>query len=415
MKKRSKKAFPTKYYIRFITFIVFHIFGFIYRIKRKMPPEVKKLKSPYVLLGNHVGHWDPFIIGNFLPRFTRFVASDASMRGGVNKFFMTRLGTIPKKKNMRDTKVIRDIVAVLQQGGNVGIFPEAVRNWAGSTMSMDSSTARLIKMLKVPVVVAVLKGMNLFNPRWAKKVRRTELEVEYKLLFTSDQVKELSEEEITKQIIEHLSHDEVEYQRKHMNKIRSDKRAEHISFALYTCPECEAIDSFRAEGNDFKCLYCNYDVHIDEYGFFERPNGGKLYFDNIRDWYNWEGKWLVDYVKQKFDVQSKEVIFEDKNSKIYHTTSDGDLDFIGVADIRLFINRLEIDFKDKEECMIMTLDDLQTISPQINDRLEMYYKDEAYRAIGEREGVSALKWEIAVNTIWKRMGQTNKLAPYVSF
>ncbi|PLX13803.1 MAG: hypothetical protein C0597_11000 [Marinilabiliales bacterium] len=412
---KQKRVYRTRYYIRFLTFMVFHIVGFLYRIKRNLPKEVKKLKSPYLLLSNHVGHWDPFIIGNFLPRFTRFVASDASMRGGVNKFFLTRLGTIPKKKNMRDTKVIRDIIAVIEQGNNVGIFPEAVRNWAGSTMNMDSSTARLVKMLEVPVVVAVLKGMNLFNPRWARKVRRTKLEVEYKLLLTSEQVKTLTEDEIFEKIVNSLSHDEVDYQCQQMKKIHSNRRAEHISYALYICPECKTVDSFRAQGNNFKCNQCNYDIHIDDYGFFDRVSNGELHFDNIRDWYNWEGSWLVEHISKKFEEQSKELIFEDINSKIYHTTSRGDLDFIGIADIRLYVDRIELDFKGKEELMIMNFEDLQTISPQINDRLEIYYKNEAYRAIGEREGVSALKWEIAVNTIWNRLGQTSKLAPYVSF
>lgn len=412
---KYKKVYPTKYYIRFITYAVFTIVGVIYRIKRKLPKEVRKLKSPYLLLSNHVGHWDPFLVGNFLPKFTHFVASDASMRSGINKFFMTRLGTIPVKKNMKDIKVIRDIIAVLKQGENVGFFPEAVRNWAGSTMNMDNSTAKLIKVLQVPVVVAVLKGMNLFNPRWAKGVRRTKVEIDYKLLLTSDKAMSLAEDEINEKMVKHLHHDEVEYQRKYMNKIHSNKRAEHISYALYVCPECNSIDSFSAQGNNFRCTQCSYNIHIDEYGFFERPDGGNLYFDNIRDWYNWEGKWLVDHVSKIFDQQFKEVIFEDHNSKIYHTTSGGGLDFIGIADIRLFIGRIEIDFKDRDECMIMNFDDLQTISPQVNDRLEIYYNNEAYRAIGEREGVSALKWEIAVNTIWKKLGQNNKLAPYIYF
>ena len=257
--------------------------------------------------------------------------------------------------------------------------------------------------------------MNLFNPRWSKKVRRTQLEIEYKILFNAEQVLSLSDDEMYEQLNSNLSHDEVEYQRKYMNKIYSETRAEHISFALYVCPECNAIDSFKASGNNFECSHCNYNIHIDDYGFFERPKGGEIHFDNIRDWYNWEGKWLVNYVNKMFDEQSQEIVFEDKNSNIFHSTSGGNLDFIGIADIRLFINRIEIDFKEKDECLHMNFDDLQTISPQINDRLEIYYKSQAYRAIGEREGVSALKWEVAVNAIWKKLGQDNKLAPYISF
>ncbi len=377
-----------------------------------MPREVKKLKSPYILLSNHVGHWDPFIVGNFLPRFTHFVASDASMRGGFNKFFLTRLGTIPKKKNMRDSKVIRDIISVINQGENIGIFPEAVRTWDGTRMEIDRSTVRLIKMIKVPVIVSVLKGMNLFHPRWSKTTRRTKLEVEYKLMLDQKQVIELSEDEIYQKLLEYIHHDEVEYQRKHMNVIYSDKKAEHIGHALYLCPECNAIDSIRAQGNDFFCSKCNYDIHIDDFGFFERKTEGNLHFDNIRDWNKWQEKCLVNYVNDKLNISSNDILFEDKNSNIYHTTTTGNPDFIGKADVKLFVDRLEFHFTDKKEDLVMKLEELQTISPQINERLEIYYNDHAYRVIGDREGVSALKWEIAVNVIWKNMRLTNKMASY---
>jgi len=59
---------------------------------------------------------------------------------------------------MRDSQVIRDIVTIIKQGENIGIFSEAVRNWSGSTSPMDPSIGKLIKMLKVPVVITVLKA-----------------------------------------------------------------------------------------------------------------------------------------------------------------------------------------------------------------------------------------------------------------
>ena len=410
----KKKAYPTKYYIRFIVWLVFHIVGLIYRVKRILPKEVKQLKSPYLLLCNHVGHWDPFFVGNFLPRFTHFVASDASMRSGFNKFFMTRLGTIPKKKNIRDSKVIRDIVSVIKQEENIGIFPEAVRNWAGTTMNMDQSIVKLIKMLNVPVIVAVLKGMNLFHPRWSKTARRTKIEVEYKLLFDNEQLKQLSDDEIFEKLKKYLHHDEVEYQREHMNKIHSERRAEHIGHALYVCPQCYAIDSFKSEGNDFKCAKCNYDIHIDDCGFFERETAGKLFFDNIRDWYYWQEKWMAKFVNDRLDNHPNELIFEDLNSEIYHTQSDYKLDYLGNADVKLFPDRIEIRFKNNREKLEFKFEDLQTISPQINERLEIYFQNEAYRIIGSVPGVSALKWEVAANIIWKKIGQTTKLVSYIN-
>ncbi len=410
----SKKAYPTSYLIRFITHIVFFLFTKFYGIKKKMPEEVKKLKPPYLVLGNHVGYWDPFITGHFLPYFTHFVSSDAAFRKPIIRFFLNGLGTVPKKKSIRDTKVIRDIISVIKQGENIGIFPEATRTWSGSTQPVDSSIVKLIKMLKVPVVVPVLKGMNLFNPRWAYKIRRTKVVVEYKLLFTKNDISELSEDEIYKQFIKAIHHNEVEYQRNKMNKIHSQKRAEYINHALYLCPECKSIDTFSAEGNDFYCRSCGYDIHIDKYGFFKRKSYGKLIFNNIKDWFNWEEKELLSFINEKLNSNFNDVIFEDKASKVYIEDENFNMTFTGTADIKMFTNRIEVKFTQNKRILTFNFDDLQTINPQVNERLEIYYKNTAYRITGNQPGVSALKWEVALNAIWKHLGHDHKLSSYIN-
>jgi len=409
----SKKQYPTKAYMRFVVYIVMSCFAFFYRIKRKIPKEVKELKPPYLLLGNHVGFWDPFIVGNFLPHYTHFVSSDAAFRNPIFNFFLTRLGTIPKKKNMRDSQVIRDIVSVIRQGENVGVFPEAVRNWDGSSFALDKSIIKLIKLLKVPVIVPILKGMNLFNPRWSPHLRRTKLQVDYTLLFTKDEISNLSEDQLFERLSKTLKHDEVEYQKKHKNPIRSEKRAEFINHALYICPECNAIDSFKVEGNDFKCSKCEYEIHINKYGFFEVLSDNKLYFDNIRDWNKWQEPWLLKYVNGKVKNAFEGVIFKDVLSNVYHTKSKGKPDFIGTANIELYVDRIEINFTANIENLIINFDDLQTINPQVSEMLEIFYNGEAYRIIGHEKGVSALKWEVALNAIWRIQDQETKLSPYI--
>lgn len=409
---KQKKAYPTNLIIRFLVYLTFSSFILYYRVKKKVPKEVKELKAPYLVLSNHVGFWDPFIAGHYLPHFTHFVSSDAVFRNPLLRFFLTRLGTIPKKKNMRDSQVIRDIITVIRQGENVGIFPEAVRNWSGSTSPMDPSIGKLIKMLKVPVVVPLLKGMNLMHPRWAFKIRPYPMEVEYKLLFTKEDVASLDSQAIFEGLTEGMKHDEVAYQQDRMEKIRSKKRAEHIGHALYLCPECQALDSFQAKGNNFTCERCNYAIHIDDYGFFERKDEGKLHFNNVRDWFDWEEKELVHFTRQKLLSQSKEPIFTDKKMEIFKNDIKGELIPIGLADVHLYYNRILIDFYEKEE-LEFNFTDLQTINPQTKERLEIFYKNDAYRIAGTRPGVSALKWEVAVNTIWNEMGLTAKMVPYI--
>ncbi len=406
-------AYPTKHSIRFFTYVFFSVFTSFFRIRKKLPNNVKKLKPPYIILSNHVGFWDPFIVGHYLPHFTHFVSSDAVFKGRLTRFFLTRLGTIPKKKNVRDTKVIRDILSVINQGENVGIFPEAVRNWAGSSFAIDPSIIKLIKLLKVPVVVATLKGMNLFNPRWAKNTRRTHVEVEYTLLFEKHEIGSLSENEMFEQLSLAIEFDEVKHQKEMMNKIYSQNRSEHINHAIYTCPQCEAIDSFRINKNNFTCSKCNYDIYINEYGFFERITEGKLHFDNIRDWYNWQEKWLLSYINNKLDTSNFDVIFEDINSKVYHSKPEESLKYIGSANVKLYIDRIELDFVDDKESIIFNFNDLQTINPQVDERVEISYNNDMYRLIGSRNGVSGLKWEVALNAIWKTIGQHYKLSPYI--
>lgn len=407
-----KKAYPTRLYVRILAFIVFTFFARIYNIKKKMPKEVLNLKSPYLVLSNHIGYWDPFLIGIFLPRFIHFVSSDAAFRNPVVRFFLTRLGTIPKKKNIRDTKVIRDIAAVIMQGENVGIFPEAVRNWAGKTQPVDKSVAKLIKMLKVPVVVPIIKGMNLFNPRWSTKLRHTKVEVEYTLLFSKEDIDILSTDKIFEQLNKALQHDEVAWQMQNLNKVRSKHKAEYINHALYVCPECLSIDSFKAKGNDFYCTECNYDIRINKYSFFERITKGKLHFDNIRDWFDWEEKYMLNFINEKVNKNCSEVIFADKRSKVYKSNQKQEMEYIDDADIKFYIDKIVIVYYNNESFTI-NYDDLQTINPQVKERLEIFYNNEAYRIIGGRPGVSALKWEVAVNAVWKKMGQEHKLSAYI--
>ncbi len=411
----KKKHYPTSLFIRFITHIVFTLFTKYYGIKAKMPENVKKLKAPYLVLGNHVGYWDPFITGYFLPEYTHFVSSDAAFRNPVIRFFLTKLGTIPKRKSIRDIKVIKDIISVIKQGENVGIFAEATRNWAGTTQAVDPSVAKLIKMLKVPVVVPVLKGMNLFNPRWAYKIRRTNVEIEYKLLFTKTDTAELSKKKIYDKFTKAIFHDEVEYQRKKMNVIHSRKRAEYINHALYLCPKCKSIDNFSVKGNVFYCRSCGYDIYINRYGFFERKSFGYLYFDNIRDWFTWENKQLIKSITKNIQKEYKDIIFEDTSSKVYvEAKNKKDLFFTGFADIKLYTNKIVIDYTNKNNKIILLFSDIQTINPQVNERLEVYYNNTAYRIIGNEPGISAIKWEIAANVIWKLSGQYNKLSSYIN-
>ena len=99
--------------------------------------------------------------------------------------------------------------------------------------------------------------------------------------------------------------------------------------------------------------------------------------------------------------------------EIFKNDAKGKLVTIGLADVHLYRDKIRIDFLERKESLEFNFIDLQTINPQTKERLEIFYKDAAYRIAGTRLGVSALKWEIAVNTIWKEMGLAAKMVPYI--
>ena len=391
--------------LRVFLFVYTHIFN----IRKNISPEVKNLKAPYLLLSNHMGTWDPFVIGYFLDDPIHFVSSDAVFRDRFMRFLLTRMGVIPKKKNVRDTRVIRIMLAVIKSNNSVGLFPEASRSWTGRTMNIDPATAKLIKLLNVPVVTAKMKGMQLFNPRWGTRLRRSCVMIDYNITLSQEDLKNLSETEIHAKIKGDLSHNEVEYQRQKRNKLYSSHRAEYISFVLFTCPQCKSIGQISNHGNNFSCTSCNSEWHIDDYGFFEGITHESK-FDNIIAWSDWQQLYYTTLIEKYLESNSEEALLSDKNMIVFKERNKG-FRRVGKCNMQFFRDRIELHYS-KGKIEILPLDKIQTLSPQLRERIEIIYDDKAIRIVGKKKGVSGLKWEMACNTYWKKSGQDYKLSTY---
>jgi hypothetical protein len=274
--------------------------------------------------------------------------------------------------------------AVTQSGGAIGLFPEGTRSWTGTSLHVEPSIAKLIKLLNVPVITAVMKGMHLTNPRWAFKLRRSSMIIEYKLTFTPEQIKETSREEIYQKVVRDITHDEVDFQRENKFVIRSSYRAEHLGFVLFCCPACKSIGQIRSLKNDFECKSCGQKHHVNQYGFFEIIAGGTDTFDNLRDWYEWQRLSFEKFIQEH----------------------------LGTATISFYINRLLIRFNDGRQ-MEMPLDQIQTLNPQLRERIELIFKGQNFRITSKTPGISGLKWEFAANAIWQLTGQEFKQSSYL--
>ncbi len=388
--------------------VVMFFFTRIYHIRANIPDEIKNAKEAYLLLANHVGFWDPFVIGYFLRKKPHFVASDAVMKDPVKRFFLTGFKIIPKKKNERDSQVIRNILEHLQNNEAVALFPEATRTWTGETLYIDESIGKLLKLAKVKVITAKTSGMFLFNPRWAYKIRKSGVLIDFEEIATRETIKSLDYIALTDIIRKKLYHNEWDYQKQHHIKIYSNKRAEYLNHTLFFCGNCKSIDGYLAKENVMHCRHCGEKILVDSYGFLQYQS----IKTNIADAFKLQTNYFKAYIEDKIKSKCEESFFVEQNMLVYKSENTPNFEFIGKANLHFYADFIEISYHDgKSE--VWNFSEIKTLNPQLKERIEMNTNNFSYRFIGEQNGVSGIKWEMAINIVWKFMGEEYKLSTYL--
>lgn len=378
-----------------------------------MAPEVQKLEEPYLLLPNHYGRYDPFIIAYFLFPYYKpanFVSSDAILRDRIYGKLFRGLGAIPKKKGVRDTQVIREMVKVIERGNPVALFAEGSRSWSGVNNYIDPSIAKLIKLFKVPVVTAKMKGASVFDPRWSERLRRSRLEIDYKLTLSKEEIDSMSEEEVMKKLLPDIEHDDIEYLKNSKVIIKSNRRAEYIEKILFQCPECNSYEGFDSYHNRFACNACGYRAMVNKRGFFTSKYN-KIYFNNTRDWLNWQNSNFVSFVSQKWQVKPEKSLFYATGLRFQKAEGYAPMEEIGKGAALFYYDRIVFKIKDKK--IEFPISEIDSLSAQHQERVELNVGETAYRFTSLMHKEPGLKWEIAINTIWFNTDQKFKLSPYL--
>ncbi|PKL23079.1 MAG: hypothetical protein CVV47_16350 [Spirochaetae bacterium HGW-Spirochaetae-3] len=278
---------------RWFNFLLRHTFSAFlkrwFRIRSASAGVFSRVKPPYVLIPTHHGTLDPFMVSYFVRDPVYWVTSDGNMRSSTMKFLLGLVGSIPKSKSIPDMETIGWIVEVIRKrGGVVGIFAEGQASWDGHTQEIIPSTAKLIKLLKVPVIVAVLKGAYYTQPRWAWNKRPGDMEIEFKLVMDGARAKALSPEEILASLESAMEYDEEEWRANHPARHRGSGRAKHLELALFMCPVCRQVGSMRSYINRLYCRACGHVVRLSRSYSFSAVGMSEPRFGSIREWDAWQ-------------------------------------------------------------------------------------------------------------------------------
>ncbi len=406
-----RNPYPINHFLIAVIRAWMFFFKRYHKIRVIVPPEVKKLSAPYLLISNHVGRYDPFIIGTILKKTPNFVSSDAVLRDRVIGTVFKLLGAMPKRKGTRDTYIIREMRKVIDAGGSIGLFPEGARTWSGTSLDIDPSVVKLMRLLQVPVITAKMKGAYWYDPRWAVRVRRSGFDIEYTLLYTPEQIKKLSDEELYQGVLTHVQHDDIAWQEQHKRIIHSDKRAENIELILFACPICNSFEGFTSTKNSFSCKQCATHVDVDEFGFFS-SNNQNLPYTNTRDWMKWQNVAFVQHVFEHMQKGAlKAPFFTSVPVTISYASGTDRLAEIGTGTIAFFVDRLEI--YSNAKTTVLPWREVDMISPQYKDRLELTnIHNEAYRFTSNGPFESGIKWELTLNAVRYYQGNRTQLSPH---
>lgn len=244
--------------------------------------SLKKIKPPFVVVANHASFVDVGgLIMSMYPTCASFVISVTQLVQWPS--LIKSMGVLPKKQFTVDTSLIRDIKYVLSQNRPVVIYPEAKLSVVGTPNIIKPAIAKLVKMLKVPLVTVCFNGTYLHKPRWTSTKRKVPVRMDVQLAVAPDELDTITAQEIHERIVRNLTYDDYAYQLENNIEIDAPNLVEGLENILYKCPECGKDYVMRGHGHMLTCSNCGHTVSQNKLG---QLIGGK--FDKVTDWYQWQ-------------------------------------------------------------------------------------------------------------------------------
>lgn len=398
--KRGGRYVPRNY--RWFNKLLRYTYGFwvhaFFRV-RGGGIDPKSLRPPFVLLSNHVTVLDPFILSTFLRDPVYWITSDGNMRTRLMRALLRLVGSIPKSKSIPDLVTVGWTVDVIRKkGGIVGIFPEGQQSWDGTTLPLVPSTAKLLKLLKVPVIAATIRGGYSSLPRWTGARRRGRIEVEWKLALGTEELKELSVEDIEKAIEAALDHDEAAWQEKERIPFKAMRRAERVELGLYLCPRCEGIGSLRSSRSRLNCLSCGMAVRLDPYGRFKSRADEAPVFATIRDWNRWQAIAFERRILELADARPERPLFSDAGAVLLRGHKMNPLRVVRTGTLIMYPDRMELAtvFGYRLRFPVASIEGIGVLKRNI---LEFYIHKELYQVRFPMRSASARKWQDATEIL----------------
>ena len=128
---------------------------FRYRVygRENVPPE-----GPVILASNHQSFLDPVFCGVGVKRHLVYVARDTLFRWRFFGWLIHSVNAIPVSRDKADIAAMRAIIARLQGGAAVCLYPEGTRTRDGRIVPVKAGFGLLCRRAKAVVVPVLIDG-----------------------------------------------------------------------------------------------------------------------------------------------------------------------------------------------------------------------------------------------------------------
>ena len=389
-----------KLYWYWFTLIVLQPFYIRYFKLKAVGLENVPRKGPFLMVANHSHLLDPFFIGALIKRPVFQMASNEFFRKPLVRRFMWAMGAFPRKKGFVDFKSIKHAIKIVKMGYPLIIYPEGGRNWDGETLPILKSTAKLVKLLNVPLITVVSKGNYLAYPRWANRRRKSQITIYYSkpVQFSKDTPDEVIIDHIQRGIYNNDNYTEIK-------KIRGKNPAEGLPRLLWRCPECRKIDALKEiDGKYVVCQYCGAKWEVNLRCFMRRE--GENEWRAIKEYADMmfrEEEIIPINPAVEVKLENGEKVFlESKEVILYHEPYYPKLERVGKGKLLMTDRRLIFKCDENSKIYSYPFEKIRGRSTELNNVFQIILDDDIGRFVMNEE--SPYKWEIIYDYIRKKGG-----------
>ncbi len=320
-------------------------------IKLKFNYHFEKItfpEHPFFVLPNHVTKWDPLLVGVASPKMMYYVSSDHIFRlGWISKLLVFLVAPIPRVKSATDWKTVSSIIKLIREGHNICIFPEGNMTFSGETEELHTTTAKLVKHTGAGLITYRMEGGYLSQPRWSRFIRRGKMTGYPVQVYTPEEIKSLSEEELMKRINEDLYTNAYEEQEQRQSPVafRGKNLAESLETTLYLCPSCGKIGKLASKDYTLSCN-CGLRLRYTVYGYLESLTNDKAPFTTVLSWFRWQSRRIEEIVKELRNSPADDAITSDDNQSLWKAQKAKNNKLIANGRLQLFADKLSFQTTD---------------------------------------------------------------------